>query len=97
MKITIDTKEDSHTEIQKAIRLLQSLVEHKTSHSNIFEDDSPSLPTTDTNQSSQGGLFNMFGNDSTPPPEPPVVEPKLRNLNDEESEEKTESFEMMEY
>ena len=71
MKITIDTKEDSHSEIEKAIRLLQALISGKERYSNIFEDSSPS------SSESSGGLFNMFGDDSSiPKPEPPAVEEK---------------------
>ena len=82
MKITIDTKEDSHHEIQKAITLLQALISGHQKHSNIFEDDSSTLPTTDTNPSSEGGLFNMFGADNTPPPRPPVVDEKKEEKDD---------------
>jgi len=56
MKITIDTKEDSHEEIQKVIKLLSSLVEGKEVMSNqgdLFGSSS------DTNQSS-----DLFGGDS---------------------------------
>ena len=74
MKITIDTKEDSHHEIEKAIRLLQSLISGKTAHSNIFEEDSQGLPASNSEPSS-GGLFNMFGDNSTPPPTPPEIRP----------------------
>ena len=39
MKITIDTKEDSHEEIRKIIKMLSSLVveEAFTGHGNVFE------------------------------------------------------------
>ena len=52
MKITIDTKEDSHEEIKKIIKMLSSLVgeEAFTNQGNIFE-----------NQSSDLGNQNMFG------------------------------------
>lgn len=42
MKITIDTTSDSHDQIRKAIRLLQSIIEHDPASGsrNIF--DSPS-------------------------------------------------------
>lgn len=108
MKITIDTKEDSHHEIQKAITLLQSLISGRVRNSNIFEEDTPSLPATNSEPSS-GGLFNMFGGDTGgsgqgPVPEPPAVD-ELRNLNTPEvssetssaPEEKKETPELMEY
>ena len=52
MKITIDTKEDSHEEIKKIIKMLSSLVgeEAFTNQGNIFE-----------NKSSDLGNQNMFG------------------------------------
>jgi len=56
MKITIDTKEDSHEEIHKAIRLLTSLVEGKEVMSNQVDMFGSS---SDTNQSS-----DIFGDDS---------------------------------
>ena len=78
MKITIDTKEDSHSEIKRAIELLSSLVQQTAKHSNIFEE-------TEKNESS-GGMFNMFG-DNTPQPKPPEVEerpkPKPSEIDDD--------------
>ena len=76
MKITIDTKEDSHHEIQKAITLLQSLISGRVRNSNVFEDDTPTLPA-EPSSSSEGGIFNMFGDNSNiPKPEPSEVIPK---------------------
>jgi uncharacterized protein (UPF0147 family) len=56
MKITIDTGQDSHTDIKKAIRLLQSIVDNQEVYTNvsrnIFDNPSPevsqqaSAPTT---------------------------------------------------
>ena len=56
MKITIDTGQDSHTDIKKAIRLLQSIVGdaevYTNASRNIFDSPSPevsqqsSAPTT---------------------------------------------------
>jgi hypothetical protein len=46
MKLTIDTKVDSHEDIRKAIRMLSSLVGDSVKESspqkNIFDDDKPS-------------------------------------------------------
>lgn len=57
MKITIDTKEDSHGDIKKVIRMLNSLVEGKevfSNQGNIFEDNK--------DVAEQGNAFvNMFG------------------------------------
>jgi len=54
MKITIDTKEDSHEEIKKVIKMLSSLVgeETFTNQGNIFENKSPDIG----NQN----MFSMF-------------------------------------
>jgi hypothetical protein len=57
MKLTIDTKEDSHDDIRKVIKMLQHLVgENSYSNSNnisssrnIFDDPSPSLSTYSEN------------------------------------------------
>ena len=51
MKLTIDTKEDSHDDIRKVIKMLQHLVgsdsysnyDSESSSRNIFDDPSPSL------------------------------------------------------
>ena len=47
MKITIDTGQDSHTDIKKAIRLLQSIVGdaevYTNASRNIFDDPSPTV------------------------------------------------------
>ena len=58
MKITIDTKEDSHEEIRRVIKMLSSLVGEKEVMSNqdIFSDNS---------SSQEAGAFSMFsGSDS---------------------------------
>jgi len=57
MKITIDTKEDSHEDLKKVIRMLQHLVgdDAYTNSPNIFEETS-STPTEATN-----AFVNMFG------------------------------------
>jgi len=54
MKITIDTKEDSHEEIRKIIKMLYSLIGEKetfTNQPNIFED----------NNEPSSAFANMFG------------------------------------
>jgi len=62
MKITIDTKEDSHEEIKKIIRMLSSLVGEQevfSNQSDIFSDNS-------SGDSSQQGsdIFNVFNDNS---------------------------------
>lgn len=84
MKITIDTKDDSHEDIKKVIRLLQNMVGQVDSgaHSNIFDDSSSSLPSG-TGESE--GLFNMFGSSDEASEGPQSPE-------SEKSEEEEESF-----
>ena len=57
MKITIDTKEDKH-ELNHLISLLRALLEDKSGHSNIFDNNSPGLDSS--NQQEPSGLFNLF-------------------------------------
>jgi len=65
MKITIDTKEDSHEEIKKIISMLSSLVESEEvmANQNIFEGSSDNKKTENT---STAGIFNMFGSAESP-------------------------------
>ena len=91
MKITIDTKEDSHAEIQKVISMLSALVggEEKTySNKDIFSDSSPEVtPSTESSESS--GVFgNLFSNDKT---EESAVEEKPEDEKPEEKKEEPES------
>ncbi len=74
MKISIDTKEDSHEEIRKVVKMLHAWLESHSSdsggspHSNIFDSGSPGLgESSESSQqdSSQGGLFNLFNDSSS--------------------------------
>ncbi len=89
VKISIDTKEDSHDHIKHVIAMLQNVVGSSAStnsssastssdnggYVNIFADNpTPSEPTPTTEQA----FFNIFGDDPAPstPAEPsPQVEP----------------------
>ncbi|MEM4264122.1 MAG: hypothetical protein QW666_04500 [Candidatus Woesearchaeota archaeon] len=66
MKITIDTGQDSHTDIKKAIRLLQSIVGdaevYTNASRNIF--DSPSPEVSQQSSEPANAFANMF--DSAP-------------------------------
>ena len=69
MKISIDTKEDSHEDILKVIRMLRHLVgeESYSNQRNIFDNDSPSLPSgsdSDSSSESTSAFGAMFGDDS---------------------------------
>lgn len=66
MKITIDTKEDSHQEIQKVIKMLSSLVgqEVMSNQRDLF-DDSTSSSDILVDDSSKAESPNMFGDSVT--------------------------------
>lgn len=62
IKITIDTKEDSASDIRKVIALLSKMIEGNHAQ-NIFEDTGPILTTeTPTN-----AFANMFGGEMPKP------------------------------
>ena len=83
MKITIDTKEDSHEEIRKVIRMLSSLVgeEMRTNQGNIFEDNAPS----ETSKSGDllGSLFGGGASLESSPSSPEESKPKIEEKKDE--------------
>lgn len=60
MQLTIDTKRDSAEEIRRAIEFLQRFVEGQGSASSNIFDDSPQAG---------GGLFGMFDDMPTTPPD----------------------------
>lgn len=104
MKITIDTKEDSHSEIKKVISMLSALVGgEETTYSNkdIFSDSSPEVtPTSDSSKTpspeSSGGVFgNLFSNDKTG--ETAVEEKKEDEKPEEKKEESDENVEIIPY
>ncbi len=60
MKITIDTKEDTHEEIRKVIRMLQQLVgESSYTNRNLFGETQHSLQES---QESTNVFASLFGN-----------------------------------
>jgi len=71
MKISIDTKEDSHEDIRKVIKMLQHLVgeESYSNYSqsrNIFDDPSPSLSNTPAETQAPTNAFSAMFGDSAP-------------------------------
>lgn len=68
MKISIDTKEDSHEDIRRVIKMLQHLVgeESYSNNRNIFEDNSPSLPAPAESSAPTNAFSAMFGDNSSP-------------------------------
>ena len=88
MKITIDTKEDSATDIRKVIALLSKLIEDSSEHhSNIFEDPSPGLQSSGSEPDSGNAFANMFGD------APTIAEEKKEPIE----EEKDDLPEIIEY
>jgi len=82
MKITIDTKEDSHEELRKVIKMLSSLVGEKEVMSNrdVFSDENNS---DDNKDDESPNMFNMF--DSSNP------ETKSEKNSDEDKKEEIEN------
>ncbi|MEM4246964.1 MAG: hypothetical protein QXR48_04230 [Candidatus Woesearchaeota archaeon] len=75
MKISIDTIADSKEDIRKAIRLLQSLVEHEGAK-NIFDSPSPSLFSGSAAQPDANPVAafgNLFG-DNAPAQQSTITE-----------------------
>jgi len=63
MKITIDTKEDSHVEIRKAIKLLMGLVGDKEVFTN--EPETPSQGMLDSPAPDMGNMMSLFDTPET--------------------------------
>ena len=75
MKITIDTKEDSHEEIRKIIKMLSSLVgeETLTNQGNVFENQGSDLG----NQN----IFDIFDNKNQNMPEEQKTKEKKEEID----------------
>ena len=89
MKITIDTKEDSHDEIRKVIKLLQTMVEN--AHNPDIFASSSSISNSEPIQSSEPtpSMFGMFGDN--PSKETPPTTDTTENISPEPTEEIEES------
>lgn len=89
MKITIDTKEDSHDDIKKVIRMLQNMVSHEGSNNSLlFSDNTSSDASSDSSEASSGSFFNMFGdNPSQDSPLETMSSPDETNEGEEEKVE----------
>jgi len=72
VKIEIDTTKDSKEEIQKAIKLLMSLLGETsvlTNSPNIFESSTPSLST----QTPSANAFSLFDTPTTQPTQQSII------------------------
>ena len=87
MKITIDTSQDSHSDIKKAIRLLTSVVGHEHEvysnapvSMNVFDDPSPTVgpsePVSDPEPAPTNAFASMFDSAPATNAEPEVEEEK---------------------
>jgi|TARA_B100001971_G_C18229704_1_gene563068 hypothetical protein len=85
MKITIDTKEDSHEELRKVIKMLSSLVgqEVMSNNGDIFNSGEDTSNQDDSQEATQSGndMFNMFSGNS---------ETKAEDTTENKEEEKEE-------
>jgi len=70
MKITIDTKEDSHDEIKKIVNMLNSLIEANIAESGELSGGLSSEPSSDSPPIVGEGIFGMFSdnNEQEAPP-----------------------------
>ena len=77
MKITIDTQHDSHENIKKAIKMLQSVVggDVYTNDPDIFTEPKESATTTET-EKTETPYVNIFGDDPDPEPSPEPQPPE---------------------
>lgn len=83
MKITIDTKEDSHEDIRKVVALLSNISSGNVSRvgsSNIFDDPSPSVGSAPENATPTNAFANMFGGEETKTEEEQPSEEKEEEL-----------------
>jgi hypothetical protein len=83
MKITIDTKEDSHDDIKRVIKMLQNLV--GDSYSNADLSSLNSAPQVSAQQSET--MFNMFDSVAAATPQSPTTIPPLNSKIDDEEED----------
>ncbi|MBD3163745.1 hypothetical protein GF323_00935 [Candidatus Woesearchaeota archaeon] len=81
MKITIDTKEDSHDEIRKVIRLLQNMVS-QAGNRDMFSS------VSDQDSSPEPSLFNMFGDNN--------IQSNTENKNEENPAQQSQTKEEQE-
>jgi|SRR3989338_4972662 len=71
MKVSIDTKEDSHEEIKKVIKMLQNLVGDSQE---IFTNQQPSEPAPEAGASPFANIFGDASNASNTPPDSSITQ-----------------------
>ncbi|MBS3136362.1 hypothetical protein J4401_05365 [Candidatus Woesearchaeota archaeon] len=101
MKITIDTKEDSHDEIRKVISLLTHLIGN-SGNSEVINESKPSgfvdMFSDNKQSDSQGSIFGMFSDAPSQKSEPqPDVFSMFSESKPEPKEEKKVNLELIPY
>lgn len=97
MKLSVDTKEDSHDDIRKVIKMLQHFVGEGSysNQRNIFSDDSPSddFGSDDSSDEGTSAFSAMFGDDSN------IASPEEESsdLEEEKSFKERQETEIMPY
>ena len=86
MKVSIDTKEDSHEEIKKVIRMLQNLVGDSEE---IFTNQ----PAESSAQPAENAFTNIFGDTSNTSQETPNSEQTTEETEKPQAEEAAQSTE----
>ena len=86
MKITIDTKEDSHEDISKILQILTSILEKKGNYAENYNYKGNSPATVDTSN-----MMTMFNDDQPQKeiPDTPPDFPELFKLTREAKEKKS--------
>ena len=82
MKISIDTKEDSHEEIKKVIKMLQNLV-----------GDSEEIFTNEPQETAASPMANIFGDTSNATQEQSSTEQAAQETQEAQAGETTQSTE----
>ena len=85
MKISIDTASDSKEDIKKAIKLLQSIIEHETQSRDIFSSpntdifgSTPAAAPAEPSANPASAFGSMFGDDAPQPESSSVETPKKK-------------------
>ena len=83
MQITIDTKEDSHEDIRKVIRMLQHMVgeeAYSNAPKNLFEDNSSFGQTSEQSGGIFGNIFNSGAQPETTEQKTPEKEEEIPEI-----------------
>jgi hypothetical protein len=95
MKLTIDTKHDTHEDIRKVLHILTHILENK--NSGLNSDSNLELNSATSESADTGNLMSMFANPGEKKPEtdtPPDFSSfmNLVNKKEDDKEEKIQFF-----